>query len=133
MAAPPHTGYHCRYGRRSIRNMTLGRVKSSAARRQTGAPVAAAAGVPFAVYLTVELLTTESTAKLPLYSASLAPLIVMMSFFPNPWLAEVTSVAVVPDALSRETARPLNKETELAGSQNGYPVAGDPVVVRLAR
>src|SRR2546430_1032324 len=58
----------CSYGRRSIKNTVNGRVKSSALRRHTGAPVAGVAGAPFAVYVTFVPLTTESTAKLPLYS-----------------------------------------------------------------
>src|SRR5439155_23780353 len=42
---PPNRVVASPYGRRSIRNMTFGRMISSAPRRQTGAPVAAAARV----------------------------------------------------------------------------------------
>src|SRR6266496_1751937 len=114
------------YGR-SMRNMMFGRVKSSAPRRQTGAPVAGeAAGAPFVTYVTV-VAFTRVTAKLPLYSGSLAPAMVMMSFVARLWLASVTSIAVVPLEVSRETGRPLSEDAELARSQYGYPVAGEPV------
>ena len=69
----------------------------------------------------VALLTV--TGNVPLYSASLAPLIVAISFVASPWGVCVTTVAVVPVEVRKLIGFPLNELAKVERNQNRYPVA----------